>query len=97
VVKGFTIGGVVLVVLSVPAFAFVDPILGAFPAILGVTALVIAWMARDWDDHPSFEEREQVRARKRAAKRERTAEARARDRDRWEAYQAKKARKAGGQ
>jgi hypothetical protein len=61
-----------------------------------VTAVAIAWFARDWDQHPGFEEREQERARKRALKRERTAGARDRDRERWEAHQAKKARKAGG-
>lgn len=92
--KGFAILGVVLIALSVAAFVLVDPILGAFPAILGVTLLAIAWLARDWDQHPSFEEREAARARKRAAKYDRTADARARDRERWEAHQAKKARKA---
>lgn len=95
--KGFAILGVVLIALSVPAFVFVDPILGAFPAIVGVTALAIAWVARDWDQHPSFEEREAARARKRAAKYDRQAGARAKDRERWEAHQAKQARKAPGQ
>lgn len=95
--KGFAITGVVLIVLSALAFLFVDPIIGAFLGILGLTAVVIAWLARDWDQHPSFEERERARARKREAKRERTAGARARDRERWEAHQAKKARRAAGQ
>jgi hypothetical protein len=94
--KGFAITGVVLIVLSALAFLFVDPIIGAFLGILGVTGVVIAWLARDWDQHPSFEERERARARKREAKRERTAGARARDRERWEAHQAKKARRAAG-
>jgi hypothetical protein len=97
VVKGFAIAGAVLVVLSVAAFVFVDPILGAFPAILGGTALAIAWLARDWDQHPSFEEREAARARRRAAKYDRQAGTRARDRERWEAHQAKQARKGAGQ
>jgi hypothetical protein len=96
VVKGFAVVGIVFLLLSALAFGFVDPILGAFVAIFGVTALAIAWFARDWDQHPGFEERERERARKRAAKRERTADARARDRERWEAHQAKKARKAAG-
>jgi hypothetical protein len=95
--KGFTIAGAVLVVLSLPAFVFVNPILGAFPLILGLTALAIAWLSRDWDEHSSFEEREMRRAARRAAKLERTADARARDRERWEAHQAKKARKAAGE
>jgi hypothetical protein len=47
-------------------------------------------MARDWDDHATFEEREQVRARRRKEKFERTAGARARDREIWEAHRAKK-------
>jgi hypothetical protein len=96
VTKGFAIAGVVLVVLSVVAFLFLDAIRGAFPLILGLTALVIAYVARDWDQHPTFEQREEERARKRAAKRERGADARARDREKWEAHQAKKARGAGG-
>jgi hypothetical protein len=95
--KGFAITGVVLIVLSMLAFLFVDPILSAFAGILGLTAVAIAWLARDWDQHPSFEDRERARALKREAKRERTAGARARDRERWEAHQAKKARKAAGQ
>ncbi len=95
--KGFAILGAVLLALSVLAFLFVDPILGAFPAIFGATSLAIAYLARDWDQHPSYEEREQERARKRAAKYDRTAAARAKDRERWEAHQARKARKAAGQ
>jgi hypothetical protein len=95
--KSFAIIGALLIVLSVAAFVFLDPILGAFPAILGVTSLAIAWLARDWDQHPSFEEREADRARKRAAKYDRAAGARAKDQERWEAHQAKKARKAAGQ
>ena len=34
--------------------------------ILGATAVVIAVVARDWDHHSTFEERELARARKRA-------------------------------
>ena len=95
--KSFAILGVVLIALSVLAFVFVDPILGAFPAIFGVTSLAIAWVARDWDQHPGFEEREAARARKRAVKYDRAAGARAKDRERWEAHQAKKARRAAEQ
>jgi hypothetical protein len=53
-------------------------------------------MARDWDQHPTFEDREAARARRRKEKWERNADARARDRARWEAHQAKQAKKAGG-
>ena len=95
--KGLAVLGALLIALSVAAFSFVDPILGAFPAIAGITVLAIAWLARDWDQHPSFQEREAARARKRAAKYDRAAGARAKDRARWEAYQAKKANKAAEQ
>jgi hypothetical protein len=93
VTKGFAIAGAVLLVLSVVAFLFLDAIRGAFPLILGLTALVIAYLARDWDRHPTFEERERERARKRAAKRDRGADARERDRERWATHQAKQAEK----
>jgi hypothetical protein len=92
--KVFAILGVVLLVLAALAFLFVNPILGAFPLIFGATLLAIAWLARDWEEHPNFQQREAERARKRKEKFERTADARARDRERWEAHQARKARKA---
>jgi hypothetical protein len=74
---------------GVLALVFVDPILGAFLLIMGVTLLVIVAMARDWDRHPSYEERELARARKRKEKWERGSAARERDRARWEAHQAR--------
>ncbi len=89
-VKAFAILGAVLVVFALAAFVFIDPILGAFAAIVGVTSLTITWFARDWDEHPTFEQREAARARRRLEKYERTADARARDRARWEAHQARK-------
>ena len=81
---------------SVWAFASLDPILAAFLVILGATAVVVAVAAADWDRHSTFEERELDRARKRAAKWERGKDARARDRARWEAHQARQARKSAG-
>ena len=54
-------------------------------------AVVIAVVARDWDRHSTFEERELARARKRAEKWERGKDARDRDRARWEAHQARQA------
>jgi hypothetical protein len=89
------LSGALVAVVSVLAFAFLDPILAAFVVIVLVTGLVIAVLARDWDQHSTFEERELNRARKRAEKWERNKDVRARDRARWEAHQARQARKAG--
>jgi hypothetical protein len=85
--------GALVAVVSVLAFLVLDPILAAFLVILLVTGAVIAVLARDWDQHSTFEERELARARKRAEKWERNQAARDRDRARWEAHQA---RQAGG-
>ena len=93
---GLLVGGAVLTAAAVLVFLLVDPILAAFLAITGVTLLGIGAMARDWDQHPTFEDREMARARKRKEKWERTADARARDRARWEAHQARQAKKADG-
>jgi hypothetical protein len=79
---------------SVLAFLNLDPIIAAFLVILGASAVVVAAVARDWDHHSTFEERELARARKRAEKWERTKGARDRDRARWEAHQARQARKS---
>jgi membrane protein implicated in regulation of membrane protease activity len=76
------------------AFLVLDPIIAAFVAILLVTALVVALLARDWDRHPTYEQREQVRAQRRKEKWERGTDARERDRARWEAHQARQAQKA---
>ena len=78
------------------AFRYLDAIIAAFVAILGVTLLVVAVLARDWESHATYEERENARARRRKEKWERTADARARDRERWEAHQARQANKADG-
>lgn len=88
------VGGAVLTAAAVLAFLVLDPILAAFLASIGLTALGIAVMARDWDEHSTFEERELARARKRKEKWERNAGTRARDRARWEAHQAKQAEQA---
>ena len=86
--------GALVAVVSALAFLLLDPILAAFLVILVVTAAVIAYVARDWDQHSTYEEREAARARKRAAKWDRNQAARDRDRARWEAHQAKQARTA---
>jgi hypothetical protein len=81
---------------SVLAFRYLDPIVAAFVVILAVTLLVVAFLARDWDSHSTYEEREIARARRRKEKWERGADARDRDRARWEAHQARQAKKADG-
>ncbi len=86
---------VLAVVGSVAAFLLLDPILAVFVAIMLVTAAALAFLARDWDRHSTFEEREQERARRRKAKWEQNAGARERDRRRWEAHQARQAGEAG--
>src|SRR4051812_50146339 len=63
---------------------------------MGLTLVVVAFFARDWDQHSTFEEREMVRARKRKAKWEKGKDKRARDRARWEAHQARRAGKQAG-
>lgn len=85
------IGALVWAAVSVLAFAALDPIIAAAVVIVGATGLVIAYLARDWDDHSTFEEREQARAERRKARWAAGQAARDRDRARWEAHQAKKA------
>jgi hypothetical protein len=85
--------GAAVAVVSVLAFVLLDPVLAAFVVILLVTGVGVAVLARDWDRHSTYEERELARARKRAEKWERGTEARARDRAKWEAHQARQAGK----
>jgi hypothetical protein len=94
--RGLLLGGAVVAASAVLAFVLIDPILAAFLAIIGVTLLGIGVTARDWDRHSTFEDRELARARKRKEKWERNADARERDRARWEAHQARQAKKTGG-
>jgi membrane protein implicated in regulation of membrane protease activity len=86
--------GAAVAVVSVLAFVLLDPVLAAFVTILLVTAAVVALLARDWDRHSTYEERELARAQRRAEKWERGTDARARDRAKWEAHQARQAGKA---
>jgi membrane glycosyltransferase len=83
--------GALVAVVSVLLFLLLDPILAAFLVILLVTGAVIGYAARDWDQHSTYEEREAVRAQKRAEKWERNTTARERDRAKWEAHQARQA------
>lgn len=80
-----------IAVVSVLAFVLLDPIVAAFIVILLVTVGVIGLVARNWDQHSTYEEREFRRARRRAEKWERNKDARERDRVRWEAHQARQA------
>ena len=76
----------VYVVVTALAFAFMNWILALFVAIMGLTLLVVGALARDWEDHSTFEEREAVRARKRKEKWDRDAAKRAKDRALWEQH-----------
>jgi hypothetical protein len=90
----FVVGVLVWLAGSVWAFSTLDPMIAAFLAIVGLTVVGIAFAARDWDRHSTFEEREMARAQKRRAKWEAGQAARDRDRERWEAHQARQAKKA---
>lgn len=73
-------------VITAALFLVMNWILVLFVSIVGLTVVVVLAMASDWDQHATFEEREQIRARRRKEKFERTAAARARDREIWEAH-----------
>lgn len=73
------------------AFVLLDPIVAAFVAMLLLTALAVAFLARDWDRHSTYEQREQARALRRKEKWARGQSARDRDRAKWAAHQARQA------
>ena len=81
---------------SIAAFLLLDPVLAAFVAIVGLCLWAVAVLSSGWEQHPSFEQRELARSRRRAERRERTKDARARDRARWEAHQQRKAEREAG-
>ena len=93
--KRTVVAGAVWVLLSVLAF-LVDPILGACVLIFGGIGVVVVQLASSWEDHPDFETRELVRARKRKQKWERDAGKREKDAARYAAHQARQAEKARG-
>jgi hypothetical protein len=93
VTKRWWLGFAGYAVVTALAFLILYWVLALLIAVMGATVLVVAAMARSWDEHSTFEEREMRRARKRKEKFERNAGARAKDRARWEAHQARK----GGQ
>jgi hypothetical protein len=96
VTKVWVVGGAVWAAVTAAAFLLLHPIIAAFVTIVGAVVVVIAGMTRDWERHPSFEERELARARKRAEKWERTKDVRERDRQLWEAHHARKAEQPPG-
>jgi hypothetical protein len=95
--KRVVVAGIAWVVVTLLAFAK-DPILGASVGIFAGALVVVIALAGNWDSHPDFEERELVRARRRAARKaaawEKNKDARERDRARYAAHQAKQAAKA---
>ena len=80
--------------LSVLAFLTISPVLAAAVLVGTLTLVAVAALSADWEEHPSYEEREQARTLRRKEKWERSAGARAKDRARYEAYQEGVARKA---
>jgi hypothetical protein len=94
--KRAVVAGVIWVALTVLAFP-VDPILGACVLIFGGIGVAVVALGGTYDQHPDFEARELVRARKRKAKRERYQEknkdAIEKDRVRYAAHQARLAAK----
>jgi ribulose kinase len=80
--------------LSLLAFLTLSPVLAAAVLIGSLTLVAVAAAAASWEKHPSFEERERVRAQRRKEKWERSADARAKDRARFAAYQEAVAKKA---
>ena len=81
--------GAAWVVVSALAFLLLYWVIALGIAIMGLITVVVAVAASDWENHSTFEEREQVRARKRQEKYDRRAGARAKDRAIWEAHRGK--------
>jgi hypothetical protein len=91
--KRTIVAGAVWIALSVLAF-LVDPILGACVLIFGAIGVVVVQLASNWDDHPDYEARELVRARRRKVKWEKSAGKREKDAARYAAHQARQAEKS---
>ena len=83
-----------VVVGGVAAFVLLDVVLAAALVALAATVAAMVVAASGWESHPTFEQRELERARRRRFVWDRNADARAKDRARWEAYQARQAQKA---
>jgi len=91
VAKRWLVGGGIWVVVTALVFLLLNPILAAFVTILAGTVVVVLALAADWENHPTFEQREAARAAKRKEKWERNKGARERDRALWEAHRTRKA------
>ena len=91
---GPVVAAVVWALAAVAAFAALDPIIAAFASILGLTVVVMTFLASDWVRSSTFEEREAERVRRRKVKWDSGAAARDRDRARWDAHQARRGRLA---
>lgn len=85
---GPVLGAAVAIALSALAFVVLDVVIAVAVAVVFLTVLGMGLAARGWDQHSTFEEREQERALRRKKKWEQNADARERDRRRWEAHQA---------
>ena len=90
-------GLVVLIVGGYLAFRILNPIIAAALVIVAATVLGIAALARDWDRHPGYEEREQLRAERRKIKFAENQGVRDKDRAKWEAHQARQRQKEAQQ
>lgn len=86
--SGPVLGAVAAVALSAVAFLVLDVVVAVAVTVVLLTVLVMGLAARGWDQHSTFEEREQERALRRKEKWERNAGAREKDRRRWEAHRA---------
>jgi uncharacterized membrane protein len=91
---GLLSGGlVVLIAGGYLAFRVLNPIIAVAVVIVAATVLGVAATAHDWDRHPRFEEREQVRAEKRKLRFAENQGARDKDRAKWEAHRARQREK----
>ncbi|KQS69184.1 hypothetical protein [Modestobacter sp. Leaf380] len=86
-------GAVTWVVLTVGAF-LLDPILGAAVLVFGGILVTIGHVASTWGDASSYEERELVRARRRAEARQANSGKREKERARYRAAMERKAARA---
>lgn len=91
--KRVQIGAVVWVLATVGAF-LLDPILGTAVLVFGGSLVGVGHFASTWGETPSYEERELVRARKRAEARQANAGKREKERARYRAAMARKAARA---
>ena len=95
-ILGAVIGAVLTVALAAAAFVLLDVIIAAAVTVVLVTTFGIAVAASGWEQHSTYEEREQARALRRKEKWDRNEGARQRDREKWAAHQARQAARRTG-